>query len=123
MQERMERMETLRAILHELRDERRREYETTAVRDEAIAEPSHRRRRTEEIPPLAEQPYGVHPHRSSVRIPGERTDEGRDQSRSGRAPGIDSRGTNVEESELKQQLHNAEQEQDQVAARNLDRDL
>ena len=43
-------METLTAILHELRDERRRDYETTAMRDEATAEPSHRRHRNEEVP-------------------------------------------------------------------------
>ena len=52
MQERMEQMEkqtkTFIAVLYELRDERRREYKTTIVRDEAITEPSHRRRRTEE---------------------------------------------------------------------------
>ena len=44
MQEQMERMEmeieTLTAILYELRDERRRDYENTAVRDEAIADPA-----------------------------------------------------------------------------------
>ena len=84
-------METLTAILHELRDEQRRDYETTAVRDEAIVEPSHQRCRIEEIPPLGEQPYGVHPHRSAGRVPGEHMDKGRDQSRSGRVLGIDSR--------------------------------
>ncbi|KAK9180622.1 hypothetical protein WN944_023755 [Citrus x changshan-huyou] len=105
MQERMERMEkqmeTLTAILHELRDERRRDCETTAVRDEAVAEPSLRRRRIEEIPPLGDQPYGVHSHRSAGRIPGECVDEGRDQSRSGRVLGIDGRGANIDESELR----------------------
>ena len=44
MQDRMERMEkqmeTLMAILHELRDERRRRCETTERRDEVVAEPS-----------------------------------------------------------------------------------
>ena len=71
-------METLTTILHELRDERKRDYETTAVRDEAIAKPSHRRHRLEEIPPLGEQPHGVHPHRSASRIPGEHVNKGRD---------------------------------------------
>ena len=101
-------METLTAILHELRDERRRDCETTAVRDEAIAEPSLQRRRIEEIPPLGGQPYGVHPHRSAGRIPGECVDEGRDQSRSGRVLGIDGREANIDESELRQRLHNTE---------------
>ena len=67
-------METLTAILHELRDERRRDCETIVERDEAVAEPSLRRRRIEEIPPLVDQPYGEHPHRSTGRIPGERVD-------------------------------------------------
>ena len=101
IQERMEQMEkqmeTLTAILHELRDERRRDCETTAVRDEAIAEPSLQRHRIEEIPLLGGQPYGVHPHRSAGRIPGECLDERRDQSRSGRVMRVDSRGVNVEE--------------------------
>ena len=112
MQDRMERMEkqmaTLTSILHELRDERRRDCETTAVRDEAVAEPSLWRRRNEEIPPLVDQPYGVHPHRSAGQIPGERVDEGRGQSRSGRVLGIDGRGANINESERRQLLHNAE---------------
>ena len=105
MQERMEwmekQMETFTAILHELRDEQRWDYETTVARDEAMAEPRHRRRRNEENPPLGEQPYGVHPHRSAVRILGEHMDEGRDQSRSGRVMVIDNRGANTEESELR----------------------
>lgn len=33
-------METLTAILHELRDEWRKDCETTMVRDKAVAEPS-----------------------------------------------------------------------------------
>ena len=82
MQDRMERtkkqIETLTTILHELRDERRSDCATTVVRDEAVAEPSLGRRKIEEIPPLVDQPYGVHPHRSAGRIPGERVDEGRD---------------------------------------------
>ena len=84
MQDRMElmekQMETLTTILHELRDERRREDETTAVRDETVAEPSLRRRRIEEIPPLVDQPYGAYPHRNTGQNPGERLDEGRDLS-------------------------------------------
>ncbi|KAH9782075.1 Integrase catalytic domain-containing protein [Citrus sinensis] len=91
MQDRMEwiekQMETLTAILHELRDERRNDCETTVVRDEAVAEPSLRRRGIEEISPLVDQPYRVHPHRSA--------------------------------GELRQRLHNAEQERDQIAARDL----
>lgn len=105
-------METLTAILHEMRDERRRDYETTATRDEATAEPSHRRHRNEEVPSLREQPYGIHPHRSVVRIPGEHVAERRDQSRSGRVLGNDNRWTNVEENELRQRLHNIEWERD-----------
>ena len=127
IQERMERMEkqmeTLTAILHKLRDERRSDCETTAVRDEVVAEPSLRRRRIEEIPPLGDQPYGMHSHRSVGQISRERVDEGIDQSRPGRVLGVDSRGVNGEESELRQQLHNAEQERDQVAARDPDRAL
>ncbi|KAH9698780.1 protein kinase domain-containing protein [Citrus sinensis] len=99
--ERMEKqMETLAAILYELRDERRRDCETLVGRDEVGAEPSLRRRRVEEIPPPVDQPNGVHPHRSTGWVPGERTDEGMDQPRPGR---------------------NAEQERDQIAARDPDR--
>ena len=76
----MKQIETLTAILHELRDERRRECETTVVRDEIVAEPSLWRRRIKEIPPLVDQPYGVHPHKNTGRILGERVDEWRDQS-------------------------------------------
>lgn len=101
-------METLTTILHELRDERRRDYETTATRDEATTEPSHQRHRNEEIPLLGGQPYGVYPHRGAVRVPREYENEGIDQSRSGRVLGIDSQGVNAEESELKQRLHNIE---------------
>ena len=101
-------MKTLTAILHELRDEQRRDCETTVVRDEVVVKPSLRRHRIEEIPPLVDQPYGVHPHRSAGWIPGERVDEGRGQSRSGRVLGIDGRGANINESELRQLLHNAE---------------
>ena len=127
MQDRMEwmanQMETLTAILYDFRDEWRREGETTVVRDETVAEPSLRRRRIEEIPPLVDQSYGIHPHRSAGRIPGERVDERRDQSRLGRVLEINDRGVNVDEGELRQRLHNAEQERDQVAARDLDRAL
>ena len=125
MQDRMERMEkqmeTLMAILHELRDERRRKYETPVGRDEVEAKPSLRRRRVEEIPPPVDQPYGVHPHRNTGRVSGERVNEGKDQPRSGRALKIDGRGANVDEGELRQQLQNAEHEQDQIAARDPDR--
>ena len=105
MQERIEQMEkqmeTLTTILHELRDERRRDCETTAVREETIAKPGHRRRRNEEIPPLGEQHYGVHPHKSVVRIPRVCADEGRDQSHYGWVLRIDSRKANTKESELR----------------------
>ena len=124
MQDRMEQMEkqmeTLTTILHELRDERRREYETTVARDESVAEPSLRKRRIEEIPPLVDQPDGIHPLRSAGRIPGERVDEGRDQSHPGRVLEINDRGVNVDEVELRQWLHNVEQERDQIAARDPD---
>ena len=71
-------IETLITILHELRDEWRRDCETTIVRDEVVAEPSLRRHRIEEIPLLVDQPYGMHSHRSTGRIPGECVDEGRE---------------------------------------------
>ena len=114
-------METLAAILGELRDERRRDCETPVGRDEVGAEPSLRTRRVEEIPPPADQPNGVHPHRSTGRVPGERMDEWRDQPHPGRVFEIDGRATNVDEGELRQRLHNAEQERDQIAARDPDR--
>ena len=95
MQDRMElmekQMETLTAILHELRDERRRDYETAVGRDEVVAEPSLQRRRIKEIPAPVDQPYEVHPHKITGQIPGERVDEGRDQPRSGRVLEIDGR--------------------------------
>ena len=101
MQDRMEWMEkqmaTLTAILHELRDERRRECEIAVGRDDVVAEPSLRRRRAKEVPPPVNQPYGVHPYRSTGRIPGERVDEGRDQPCSGRVLEIDGRGANIDE--------------------------
>ena len=109
-------METLTTILHEMNDEQRKDYKTTAGRDEATSKPNHRRHRNKEVPPLGEQPYGIHPYRSAVQIPGEHMDEGRDQSRSGRVLGNDNRGTNVEENELRQRLHNIEWERDLVAA-------
>ena len=122
MQDRLEKqMETLTAILHELRDERRRDYETFVGRDEVVTEPSLQRRRVEEIPPPIDQPYGPHPHRSTCQIPGERVDEGRDQPCSGRVLKIDGRGANIDEGELRQRLQNAEQERDQIAARDPDR--
>ena len=75
MQDRLERMEkqmeTLATILYELRDERRRDCETPVGRDEVGAEPSLRRHRVEEIPPPTDQPIGVHPHRSTGRVPAE----------------------------------------------------
>lgn len=53
MQERMEKqMETLTAILHELRNERMKDYKATTIRDEVVAEPSYRKHGNEEIPPL-----------------------------------------------------------------------
>ena len=71
-------MKTLTTILHEIRDERRRDHETPVGRVEVGVEPSLRRRRVEEIPPPVDQSYGVHPHRNTGRVPGERVDEGRD---------------------------------------------
>jgi len=116
-------METLATILFELRDERRRDCETPVGRDEAGAEPSHRRRRVEEIPPPADQPNGVHPHRSTGRVPGGHIDEGRAQPRPRRILKINGRGASVDEGELRQRLQNAEQERDQIAARDPDRAL
>ncbi|KAH9779809.1 hypothetical protein KPL71_007847 [Citrus sinensis] len=122
MQDRLERMErqmeTLTTVLYELRDERRRDCETPVGRDVVGAEPSLRRRRVEEIPPLADQPNGVHPHRSTSRVPGERVDEGRDQLLPGRVLEVNSRGASADEEELRQRLHNAELERDQIAAQN-----
>lgn len=106
MQDRLERMEkqmeTLTAILYELRDERRRDCETTVGRDEVRAEPSLQRRRVEEIPPPMDQPHGVHPYRSTGRVPGERVDEGRDQPCPGRVQEIDGRGASIDEGEPRQ---------------------
>ena len=120
--ERMERqMETLATILNELRDERRRDREIPVGRDDVGAEPNIRRHRVEEIPPPADQPYGVHPHRSTGWIPGEQVDERRNQPRPRQVPGADGRGVNADEGELRQRLQNAEQERDQIAARDPDR--
>ena len=94
-------METLTAILHELRDERRRDHKIPVGRD-----------KVKEIPLPVDQPYGVHPYRSIGRVPGERVDEVRDQSHSGRVLKIDGRGARVDEGELRQRLQNAEQERD-----------
>ena len=100
MQDRLERMEkqmeTLAAILGELRDERRRDCETSVGRDEVGAERSLRRRRVEEIPPPADQPNGVHPHRSTGRVLAERVDEERDQPCPRRVLEIDGRAANVD---------------------------
>ncbi|GAY63903.1 hypothetical protein CUMW_229380 [Citrus unshiu] len=114
-------METLATILNELRDERRRDREIPVGRDDVGAEPNIRRHRVEEIPPPADQPYGVHPHRSTGWIPGEQVDEGRNQPRPRQVPGADGRGVNADEGELRQRLQNAEQERDQIAARDPDR--
>ena len=120
--ERMEKqMETLTAILHELRDERRRDCETTVWRDEVVAEPNLRRYRVEEIPPPVDQSYGAHPHRSTCQIPGKCVDEGRDQPCSRRVLEIDGRGANIDKGELRQRLQNAKQERDQIAVRDPDR--
>ena len=114
-------METLMTILHELRDERRRDYETAAGRDEVVAEPSLRRCKIEEIPSPVDQSRGVLPNRSTDWIPGECIDEGRNQPYSGQVLKIDGRGANIDEGELRQLLQNAEQERDQIAARDPDR--
>ena len=125
MQDRLERMEkqmeTLATILFELRDERRRDCETPVGRDEVGAESSLRRRRVEEIPPPADQPNGVHPHRSTGRVPGERVDEGRYQPRPGRVLEVNGRGASVDEGELRQRLHNTELERDHITTRDPDR--
>ena len=89
-------------------------------RDDVGAELSLRRRRVKEIPPPADQPNGVHPHRSTGRVPGERVDEGRDQLRPGRVLEADGRGASVDEGELRQRLQNAEQERDQIVVRDPD---
>lgn len=127
MQERMERMEkhtkTLTAILHELRNERMKDYEATMIKDEVVAEPSYRKHGNEEIPPLGGQPDGVHAHRDAVQTLGEHGNEGRDQSRNGRIRRSGTRGANVEENELRLRLHNIEQERDQAAARDPGRAL
>lgn len=121
--ERMERqMETLTAVLFELRDERRRDCETPMGRNEAGAEPSHRRRRVEEILPLADQPNEV-PLTSIGRVTGEHTDEARDQPRPRRVSETNGHRADVDEGELRQRLQNVEQERDQIAARDPDRAL
>ncbi|XP_024036872.1 uncharacterized protein LOC127898770 [Citrus sinensis] len=83
MQNRLERMEkqmeTLAAVLYELRDERRRDCETPVRRDEVGAEPSHQRRRVEETPPPVDQPNGVHPHRRELRQRLQNAEQERDQ--------------------------------------------
>ena len=125
MQDRLERMEkqmeTLTAVLFELRDERRRDCDTPVGRDEVGVEPSLRRRRVEDIPPPADQPNGVHPHRSTGQVPGEHGDEGRDKPRPGRVLETTGRGAGVDEGELRQRLQNAEQERDQIATRDPNR--
>ena len=125
MQDRLERMEkqmeTLATILNELRDERRRDCEIPVRRDDVGAELNLRRRRVEETPPQADQPYGGHPHRSIGRVPGEPTDEGRNQSHLRLAPEADDRGASTDEGELRQRLQNVEKERDQLAARDPDR--
>ena len=103
-------METLATILNELRDERRRDCEIPVGRDDVGTELNLRRRRVEEIPPPADQPYGVHPHRSTGRVPGEQVDEGRNQPRPRRVPEADGRGASADEGELRQRLQNVEQE-------------
>ena len=90
-------------------------------RDEIEAKPSLRRRRVEEIPPPVDQSHGVHSHRNTGQVPGERMDEGRDQPRSGRVLEIGGRRANIDEGELRQRLPNAEQERDQIAARDPNR--
>lgn len=50
-------------------------------------------------------------------------DKGRDQSHSGQVLEIDGRGANIDEGELRQRLHNAEQERDQIVAHDPDRAL
>ncbi|KAH9651158.1 putative disease resistance RPP13-like protein 1 [Citrus sinensis] len=124
MQDRLEwmekQMETLANILHELRDERRRNCETPVGRDDVGAEPSLRRRRVEEIPPSADQPNGVYPHGSTSQVSGGRIDEGRDQPLPGRVLEVNGRGGSVDEGELRQRLHNAELERDQIATRDPD---
>ena len=120
MQDRLEQMEkqmeTLAAILYELRDELRRDCETAVERDEVGAKPSLQRRRVEEIPPPANQPNRVYLHKSTGWVPGELMNEGRDQPRPGRVLGINGRWASVDEGELKQRLQNAEQKRDQIAA-------
>lgn len=77
-------METLIAILHELRNERMKDYEATMIRDVVVAKPNYRKHGNEEIPPLGGQPDGAHAHRDAVQTLGEHGNERRDQSRNGR---------------------------------------
>lgn len=67
-------METLAAILHEMRNDRSRDY-TAVTGDEAAAEPSHRRHRNEEIPSMGGRPEGVHAYRDAIQTLGEHENE------------------------------------------------
>ncbi|KAH9723690.1 Receptor-like protein 18 [Citrus sinensis] len=113
---------TLREIANEAQERMMQDrLERMEKQMETLATILLRRRKVEEIPPLADQPDGVHPHRSTGRVPRERVDEVRDQPRPGRVLEADGRGASVEEGELRQRLQNAEQERDQIAARDPDR--
>lgn len=59
-------MEILTAILYEMRNDRKRDYDTAVTRDEATAEPGHRRHRNEEVPSLGGRPKGAHAYRDVV---------------------------------------------------------
>lgn len=45
-------IETFTAILYELRNEQRRDYDINAHRDDVVMEPGHRKGRNEEVPSL-----------------------------------------------------------------------
>lgn len=101
MKERMEKMETLTAILNEMRNERRKDYDNAVTGEEAAAEPSHQRHRNEGIPSLGGRPERVHAYRDAVRTLGEHGNEERDQFHSGRVPGSDGRRANAQENDLR----------------------
>lgn len=105
-------METLTAILHEMRNEWKRDYDTVVTGGEAAAEPSHRRHRNEEIHLLGGLSKGVYIYRDAVQILGEHGNKEMDQSCSGRVLGSDSLEANAQENDFRQRLHTIEHERD-----------
>lgn len=47
-------METLTTILHEMRNERKINYDTAVTGDEAATEPGHRKHKNKEVPSLGD---------------------------------------------------------------------